>query len=222
MAGPVFGNVGAITDTNLTIPFGAGSTGDLLFMAWESDQSADNAAASGWTGLKGSYTHVGGGTHALGYLWKIATTGTSGSQAFTGMSTSPFCTSHIYRYSGTDGVTPINVGQVEADSITTTAITTTVANCMELAILSYDAGSASATAPSGWTRRVDGTSTENWYGAERLKVTAGATTTSTFQSANSAGVGIIHVALQPAAGAASIPYPSIYLPTTAMQRASSW
>jgi hypothetical protein len=216
-----FVNVGAITDNNLTFPFGAGSTNDLLVFMWESDTGTDQAVASGWTAPAGSKGTTTGG-HAIGYLWKLAANGSSGSQAFTGLVGS-FWTGQMWRYSGVDTTTPINVGAVEVNSITTAAITTTVDNCMEVVAVSYDAGSSSASAPSGFTRRVDGTGTENWYGAERVKTTAGATATATFQSASGFGVGMVHIALAPAAGAAAVyRAPTIVVPTVAVQRASRW
>lgn len=202
------------TNNSGSVAIPAGSVDDFLIFVWESDNAGDAAAASGWTHVVGTY-----GSHRFGYSHKIATSAGATTQAFTGLNDSNFNQGFVSRYSGVNTAAPLNVVQALSTSATTGTITTLVDGCMELAFQSWDAGISSTSPPSGWTRRHDGNG-GNWYSAERLKATAGATGTTAF-SGPGGGIGQIHVALAPAATASYV-RPKLIVPIGAVHRASRW
>lgn len=190
-----FVSIGADSNAAGTVAIPAGSAGDFLTAFWESDTLADAAAASGWTAVRGTYA----GARSFGYLYKFDAGTGGGNQAFTGLNDSPFDILYMTRYSGVDTTTPINVSALETGSNTTVSLTTTVANCMEIASFSFDAGIGSTAAPAGFTRRHDGNG-GNFYMAERLKVASGATGTTAFTGPG-APCGLVHIALAPVSAA---------------------
>lgn len=211
-----FVGIGADSTASGTVAVPAGTAGDFLLAYWESDTAADAAAAAGWTAVRGTY----GVPHAFGYLYKFDATTGGGNQAFTGLTNAPFVVLYIARYSGVDTVTPVNVSALESASATTVSITTTVANCLEIASFTWDNGILTTAAPAGWTRRHDGNG-GNFYMAERLATAAGATGTTAFTGPGGAN-GLVHIALAPVSTAVIQVPQTLIFQARALDQSYTW
>ncbi len=202
MAIPTFvsssGTPNQITAT-VTLP-GSIVAGNLLIIFWESDDG-NVPTAAGWTSGMTPMTYHG--THKTGFLWKIATGAEGASIALT-WTVGSFNEAFSVQYSGINPANPINVVANSAANTTdciAPSVTTTLGNCLSVVACTYDGGSQNTAAPTGWTRRLNGNGTYNFYSAEKLELAAGATGTDDFTANGTITLNeqiAIRVALEPA------------------------
>lgn len=196
-----FGTIGTY-GTNSAIcgkPTGT-SVGDLLVIAWEDDIARTTASLATWTAVTPTTWNAAGRT--IGVLWKIATATEVAAANFTvsNINSGTYGEAVCLRYTGTDLTTPIDVSKNDADTSTASSITTATANEIQLVAIAWDNGANTAAAPTGFTARLN-PGTGDFYIADRVVASAGATATADFSATGTAGPkGIIQIAIQPPGG----------------------
>lgn len=196
-----FRSIGAVGTNTGTCTKAAGVVaGDLLLIPWENDAASITATLTGWTNVPLTPNNYNGAAHSFGMLGRIADGTEASTFTLSGLNAGQYRECVSVCLTGNDATSvaaALNItGHVENTS-TLASITTTIANALLFAVFSWDGGSVNATAPTGWTRRLNGTSGFNMYAAEIAQATAGASGTSNWSATGTGGVAGIVVAVVP-------------------------
>jgi hypothetical protein len=187
---------GTTTPINVVVP--SGLAGDFLLLFWESDTPGDVAAASGYTaGLNGTYNGFAGNTRAFGFLYKFDNTTGGGTQLVTGLTGGgAFAEEFIQRYRGVDPNNPINVSNLDSTTNTSSNITTSRPDTVEVGAITDDQGLPNTPPAGGWTGRLTSAAANFWSG-DRVQTPTGQTGVTTGWPSTSGGIdsGIIHLSL---------------------------
>lgn len=194
---PSFISIGAdhpSTTSPINVAVPAGLAGDFLVMFWESDQSADQAVASGWTqGKTAIYTGL---THVCGYLYKFDNTTGGGTQTVTGITAGgTFHEEQILRYRGVDTNNPIGASDIDIGTGGVARnLTTILPDSVEIVMVNDDSGiPGSPVAPAGFGARSP-TSAANFWVGDRMFTRTGQTGSSTWPH-NSVNSAMLHLTL---------------------------
>jgi hypothetical protein len=158
------------------------SVGDMLVIIWHDDEG-NTGTISGWTSAgNGTFTGVSG-TRRHGVLYRVCDGTEPASFTVSGIFTSPGTSYSEVICMSYSGAT--SVGGFASTGTAVTAGISVVTNDMEIVMGDYDYGSKSTTAPSGFTRRLDGNGSYNAYICERVAASSGTSATADLSAANS-------------------------------------
>ncbi|MEM9681636.1 MAG: hypothetical protein AAF942_00085 [Pseudomonadota bacterium] len=197
---------------DLTITKPPGTVANDVLVAWV---GSDSFTASSWSPPDGTWTEVDFASYGIGdggelsCYYKVAGASEPTSYTFNDDAADDDKAGVIYRLSGVDTTTPVDVFAVFVEKTgsnpTNDSVTTTVANCLVFIGIADPSGdSESATEPSGWT--LQDQLSDGGVGdcalavASKFQVTAGATGSAQWTSASD-DYGVGTVAFRPAPGA---------------------
>lgn len=196
-----------VAGTTTSVPYPAGITAGDCLILFVARSATTITAPAGWTMMGGGNISTTGGT-CLMLAYKIAVGTESGSLAVTAASGTGH--SRMFRFTGVDQTTPVDVSGTGS---TANAATTTLATITTITAGACVIGVGTNAGAAGGTYTIsDGTYTEDDdSGAQSgangrnaafyhvIKAAAGATGTKTLTHTNARAVGL-HAALRPAAG----------------------
>lgn len=215
MAAPAFrakndANTAGATAASITVNKPTGTVDDDILIAIVNHTTGSSfttvTAPSGWTLLDERTQNDGENAYRATAYWKKAAS--EGASYTWTPAVSAYMAAGISCYSGGDVTTPINAHSVNFSATSTTsnvcsAITTTVADTMLVALAASGWWDNTWTPPSGMTERVDTAVGSDWGSvsiADVTQVATGTTGTKTFTSSVSHSCAGFLIAIAPGAG----------------------